>query len=144
MLQIFKNDVLFSALIGWFGAQFLKIVYIYVRYKKLDLLRFFGSGGMPSSHSAFVTALTFGVGEKVGYDSVEFAISFVLSFIVMYDAAGVRRAAGLQAAAINKIISQLSHFDFNIEKQLKELLGHTPIEVIAGAILGTIIGILYV
>lgn len=142
--ELLLNHVLLAALIGWFGAQFLKVVYVLIKDKKLELFRFFEAGGMPSSHSAFVMALAFGIGEKVGYDSVEFAMAAVVSFVVMYDAAGVRRAAGMQAAVINQLVSRVSHFDFHVEKQLKELLGHTPFEVIVGAIYGAIIGIFFV
>ncbi len=139
--DLISNSVLITALLGWFIAQALKIIFSYD--KKLDFKRFVGSGGMPSSHSSFVTSLTLAVGFVSGFDSVEFAISAVLAFVVMYDAAGVRRSAGQQAALLNKIADSILHADFQrTEKKLKELLGHTPIEVFAGAVLGAIIAII--
>ena len=95
------------------------------------------------SHSSFVMALTMSIGFTQGFDSVAFAISAVMSFVVMYDAAGVRRSAGQQAAILNKLVESVMNADFSkTEKRLKELLGHTPIEVFAGAILGVIIAII--
>lgn len=135
--QILSNSILISAILGWVIAQAFKMVLSWD--KKFDAKRFFGSGGMPSSHAAFVTALTMGVGFEHGFDGAGFAISAVMAFIVMYDAAGVRRSAGQQAAVLNKITEELK--PENMHKQLKELLGHTPIEVIGGAILGIIIAI---
>lgn len=140
--QLMSNSILISAVLGWVIAQALKMVLSWD--KKFDAKRFFGSGGMPSSHAAFVTALAMGAGFVKGFDSTEFAISAVTAFVVMYDAAGVRRSAGQQAAVLNKLKDEIKT-EKNInktEKQLKELLGHTPIEVIGGAILGIIIAII--
>lgn len=108
--DLISNSVLITALLGWFIAQALKIIFSYD--KKLDFKRFVGSGGMPSSHSSFVTSLTLAVGFVSGFNSVEFAISAVLAFVVMYDAAGVRRSAGQQAALLNKIADSILHADF--------------------------------
>lgn len=139
--QLVANSVLITALIGWFAAQALKIVLSWD--KKLDFKRFVGSGGMPSSHAAFVMSLTMAVGFENGFDSAAFAISAVLAFVVMYDAAGIRRSAGQQAAILNKLVESVVKADFpGTEKKLKELLGHTPIEVFGGAILGIIIAII--
>lgn len=139
--QFISNSVFFTALIGWFAAQVLKI--IFSREKKLDFKRIVGSGGMPSSHASFVTALTFAVGFTEGFDSALFAVSAVFSFVVMYDAAGVRRAAGQQAAILNKIVSDLKNADYShTNKKLKELVGHTPLQVFAGAVLGFVIAII--
>lgn len=139
--QFISNSVFFTALIGWFTAQVLKILFSWD--SGFDFKRIVGSGGMPSSHASFVTALTFAVGFSEGFDSAMFAVSAVLSFIVMYDAAGVRRAAGQQAAILNRIVSDLINADYShTNKKLKELLGHTPIEVFAGAVLGIIIAII--
>ena len=102
---------------------------------------------MPSAHSAFVMALTVSMGLNYGFDSAYFALAAALASVVMYDAAGVRRAAGKQAAKINRIIKHLMEesSDYqDTEKQLRELLGHTPLEVVAGALLGVIIAILWV
>ena len=115
--------------------------------RRLDVTRFVGAGGMPSAHSAFVTALAASMGLNYGFDSAYFAIAAALAVVVMYDAAGVRRAAGKQAAKINKIIKHLmdkrSGYQ-DTQEQLRELLGHTPLEVLAGALLGIIIAILWV
>jgi len=132
-----------TALLGWFIAQALKVVFILIKYKRLDFSRFIGSGGMPSSHSSLVTSLATGVGLIEGFDSTLFTISIVLALIVMYDAAGVRRAAGQQAKILNKIVDTWGKEDYKLtEKRLKELLGHTPKEVVVGAILGVIIGLI--
>ncbi len=139
--QFFSNSVMITALLGWLVAQVLKIVLIWD--KKLDFKRIVASGGMPSSHAAFVTALAVGIGFTEGFDSGAFAISFVIAFVVMYDAAGVRRAAGQQATILNKIVEDFENADYtHTHKKLKELLGHTPIEVFGGAILGVIIAII--
>ena len=135
----FSNKILISAMISWFVAQALKVVFYYIKHHKFDISKFFSSGSMPSSHSAFVTALVVAVGMVEGVGSTFFAISVVLATVVMYDASGVRRAAGRQARIINQIV-----LDFYKEKQvktekLKELLGHTPLEVFVGAILGGVI-----
>lgn len=139
--QLFSNSVLITALLGWLVAQVLKIVLIWD--KKLDFKRIVASGGMPSSHASFVMALAMGIGFTEGFDSGAFAISFVVAFVVMYDAAGVRRAAGQQASILNKIVDDFEKSDYSdTHKKLKELLGHTPIEVFGGAILGIIIAII--
>lgn len=139
--QFISNSVLMTSIIGWFAAQVLKIIFSWD--KKFDFRRIVGSGGMPSSHAAFVMALTFSIGFTSGFDSGAFAISAVFAFVVMYDAAGIRRSAGQQAAILNKIVENFQNADYSYtNKKLKELLGHTPIEVFAGAILGIIIAII--
>lgn len=142
ILHILRNEVIITAVLGWFVAQLLKVIIVSMKLKKIDFSRMVGSGGMPSSHSAFVVALATRIGCLKGFDSVEFAIAFCFALVVMYDAAGVRRAAGKQAEILNKIIDDLTHNKLKQEK-LKELIGHTPIEVLAGAILGLIIGLYY-
>lgn len=139
---IFKNEILITAFIAWIIAQGLKVLIVSIKKGKLDFSRIVGSGGMPSSHSAFVVALSTKVGLLKGFDSIEFAISLCFALVVMYDAAGVRRAAGKQAEILNKIVDDLMHHKFKQEK-LKELIGHSPIEVFVGAIIGLIVGICY-
>lgn len=134
--QLLNNDMLRVAIIGWIVAQILKVFVSLIYEKKLDLSRILASGGMPSSHTAFVMALTVSIGQTQGYDTPLFATVAVLSFIVMYDAANVRLEAGKQAAILNKLIETLEDPTLNAEKKLKELLGHTPLQVLAGAILG--------
>ena len=141
--EFFNESVLVTALIGWFIAQTLKVIFVLIKYKKFDVKRFVGSGGMPSSHSSTVCALTVAIGITNGFGSDIFALATVLSLVVMYDAAGVRRAAGQQAKILNKIIDDWKKASpAETEKKLKELLGHTPFEVIAGAVLGVVIAII--
>ena len=147
IMLIFKNPCLMPALTGWAAAQTIKVILTLVLVKRMDVTRFVGAGGMPSAHSAFVTALAVSMGLNYGFDSAYFAMATALATVVMYDAAGVRRAAGKQAAKINRIIKHLREksTDYqDMEKQLQELLGHTPIEVVAGALLGILISIIWV
>ncbi len=141
--EFLSNDILWSAIIAWIVAQVLKVILVFLDERKIDLGRMFGSGGMPSSHSSFSVALASSVGFTEGFNTSLFAICFCFAVIVMYDAAGVRRSAGQQAKILNKIVEEWGKGDFsNTEKKLKELVGHTPIEVVAGAVLGLIISII--
>lgn len=142
--EILSNRVLLIGILAWFAAQFLKIVFTGIIEKKWDFKRlFFGLGGMPSSHSAVVTSLATSVGISKGFYSVEFAISVLLAFIVMTDAAGVRRAAGRQAVVLNKLLQDMIEAGKGGNKEkLKEMLGHTPFEVVIGALLGVLLALL--
>lgn len=139
--DLYFNKVFMTSFISWFVAQFLKVILTLLSSKRLDFSRFVGSGGMPSSHSSFVTALAASMGMVKGFDSPEFAATLVFSLIIMYDAAGVRRAVGKQAKILNSIVDdfQKSKTLTFPEKRLKELVGHTPVEVFAGAVLGIVI-----
>ncbi len=139
--QIYFNQTLWTTILSWFIAQLLKVILVLMTEKKFDFHRFIGSGGMPSSHSSFVTSLATMVGFQYGFDSAFFAICFVLALVVMYDASGVRRAAGKQATVLNQIIENWDDAPEIQTERLKELLGHTPLEVFAGAILGIVIAI---
>ena len=142
--EVFYNQPIICALIGWFVAQGLKIPLYFLVEHKWDLKRFVGSGGMPSSHTAMVVSLGIMVGATQGFASAEFAICFVLASIVMYDAAGVRRETGTQATVINQILKDFLLNGKHIsDEELKELVGHTPLEVLCGAILGLIISGIY-
>ena len=142
MSELLENKILLCAILGWFIAQALKVVFVLIKERKFDIRRFVGSGGMPSSHSSFVVALTTAVGYETGLNSAAFAICIVFSFVVMYDAAGVRRAAGKQAQILNNIIENFGQENPEVTgERLKELLGHTPFEVFAGALLGIIISV---
>ncbi len=138
---ILNNDIFIICITAWFVAQLLKVIITLIFEKRIDISRFVGSGGMPSSHSSFVTSLATSIGIKTGYDSPEFALSLVFALIVMYDAAGVRRSVGKQAKILNRIIEDIHAHKTHIftEKRLKELVGHTPVEVLSGAILGIVI-----
>ncbi len=143
ILQIIQNEVVQTSVISWFVAQMLKVLIVLIIDKRLDFTRITGSGGMPSSHSSFTVSLACACGFVEGFDSVVFALSAAFALVVMYDAAGVRRAAGHQAAVLNQIIAKVGKEDIAVTgKKLKELLGHTPVEVLAGAILGVIISII--
>ena len=136
---------------SWIVAQIIKLFLYYLVNKKITFERLFGAGGMPSSHSALVCSTSVAIFKQCGGDSPVFALSLVFAGIVMYDAMGVRRAAGEQAKVINKVIinpiqkKQEDNSDNNFEniaiKTLKEFLGHTPLEVLGGAILGILIGV---
>lgn len=141
--DILDNYVLLVALVACLSAQVLKAIIELIRHRKLNLRVMVETGGMPSAHSALVTALACGVGQTVGWGSPFFAATCVFAIIVMYDAAGVRQAAGKQARVLNQIIDELFQEkpEFN-EDRLKELLGHTPFQVIAGSILGVCISCL--
>ena len=132
--EIFNNKILGISMFACFLAQFLKIFTF--SEKKIKFSRIVSSGGMPSSHSSFVTSLSTLVGMELGFNSMEFAIVAVFSIIIMYDASGVRRAVGKQAAVLNQIIDDLHPKKHIEQKKLKELVGHTPIEVLFGALLG--------
>ena len=110
-----------------------------VRERKFSPILLMSSGGMPSSHTSFVVALSAMVGLQQGFDSAVFAISMVFASVVMYDATGVRRHAGKQAAVLNMLIENLNNPNISLEKKLKELLGHTPKQVMAGAVLGLVV-----
>ncbi|MGL5257499.1 MAG: divergent PAP2 family protein [Proteocatella sp.] len=138
--RIFGNQVLTVTFFGWFIAQLLKVIFVLISTKSLDISRFVGSGGMPSSHSSLVTSMTTAIGMTEGFGSSIFALAFGVSCIIMYDAAGVRYAVGTQAKILNQIISDIQEHKFREEK-LKELIGHTPIEVIVGGVLGVIVAI---
>lgn len=133
------NTLLWASIFSAFFAQFLKMFTVLLREKRFSFTPLFQSGGMPSSHSAFVVCLSTSIGLVDGWASSTFAIATTFALIVMYDATGVRRAAGLQARVLNKMLEELDQLRTIQDKRLKELLGHTPREVLAGAILGLVI-----
>ena len=141
--ELLKNQLLFWSLVSCLTAQLLKIIFNLFTEGKLRFGIVFQTGGMPSSHSALISALSAGIGWELGFDNPAFALSVGISLIVMYDASGIRRSAGMQAIEINKISREL---DKNKEIFLKESLGHTKLEVVVGSFLGPLItlpGIVY-
>lgn len=140
--ELFSNELFVSAAIAWFVAQLLKtIIHTFVT-KDFSFERMYGSGGMPSSHSSTVTALATTAYLVHGASSSEFAISAILAIIVMYDARGVRRETGIQAKVLNDLIDLLKDVHnelMSMDDKLKEFVGHTPLQVVAGALLGLII-----
>ena len=132
----FNNSVLFWSLLCRLFAQFLKIIFNFFSTGEIRFGIMFETGGMPSSHSALITGAASGIGCELGFDSPVFALSVAIALIVMYDASGVRKSAGIQAAEINKLSKKL---DSKSEVNLKETLGHTKVEVLVGSLLGPLI-----
>ena len=144
MGNILNNIVFVSAASGWLIAQILKTLIHMFLTKHFVAERLIGSGGMPSSHSATVCALSTATCIQYGAESFEFAISLILSLIVMYDAMGVRRETGIQAKLINEmmvVFAEMGKKDLSTDEKLKEFVGHTPLQVLVGAILGILIAI---
>jgi len=133
---------LLAPLIAWTFAQASKVILTSVRQRRLNLRVLAETGGMPSSHAAIVMGLTTAIGKYSGVATAQFAIALIFSFVVMYDAAGLRRAAGRQAAILNRLVEDLVHMRGMQEQRLRELLGHTPVEVLVGAIIGVVVGLL--
>lgn len=143
--ELFRNHVLFAGIIGWFLAQALKIPIYYFVEKEWDWSRFHGSGGMPSSHTAMCVAATALAGALHGFDSALFGLGVVFTSVIMYDATGVRRETGRQATIINRILDMVLVKGKPIsDVELKELVGHKPIEVAVGALLGLAIAGVYI
>jgi uncharacterized protein len=141
--EIAYNRILWTSLLALLVANILKGIFYFAKEKKINFKRFFGTGGMPSTHSTLVAALTTAVGIQTGWDSVATAIAIIFALIVMYDSAGVRRAAGRQAVILNKIMDEIFEEGEFHQEHLKELLGHTPVEVFAGAALGILVAIIF-
>ena len=139
-MAFLANRMIWAAFLGALSAQLLKVFIVWLSDRVLDWSLLFTSGGMPSSHTAAATALTIAVGRIYGWDSGVLAVSLVHAIIVMYDAAGVRRSSGDQARIINILITQFPDLQELKREQLREILGHTPVEVLAGATLGLIMG----
>ena len=140
--QILTNKYIYIPLLLWFFIQLFKVICDLITTKKFNFKRILGAGGMPSSHSAVVTSIATLIGKNEGFNTPIFALSLIFAFVVMYDAAGVRRAAGKQAQLLNKIIETPGLTTGQVSEKLVEVLGHTPIQVIVGAIIGIIVGIL--
>lgn len=140
-IELGKNQIFCTAATGWFVAQIIKTVINLFLTKRFNAERLVGSGGMPSSHSATVCALATAIAYNYGVSSTEFAFALILAIIVMYDAIGVRRETGIQAKVLNEIMDIFSTMgnDLSAEEKLKELVGHTPIQVFMGAILGVLV-----
>ena len=141
--QLLSNRILMPALLSWWLAQFLKVPIDYLLSKKWNWGYWFSSGGMPSSHSSLVVSAMISIGLNLGFDSPLFGLATALAMIVVYDAAGVRRQAGIQAQKINQLIEELLSGHPISEEQLKEVLGHTPSQVFAGIFLGITISLSY-
>jgi hypothetical protein len=135
---LLANDVLVACVMAWAIAQITKPLIYYVYYHRLNLRYLVSAGGMPSSHSAVVVALATRIGINTGLDSIAFALAAVFAAVVMYDAAGVRRAVSLQARVLNRMLTEMFEAQHFNERRLRELIGHTPFEVFVGALLGAL------
>lgn len=144
-MSLFQNRMLLSSLYSWATAQILKTIIYWITNKKLDLHRIVGDGGMPSGHSATVTALATTAAIEYGLDSPVFAIAAILAIVVMHDAMGVRLEAGKHAKIINEMnefMHRMVNDDIKVKTKLKEFVGHTPLQVFFGAILGLVMAII--
>lgn len=137
-----QNKYIYIPILLWFFIQLFKVICDLVTTKKFNFKRIMGAGGMPSSHSAIVTSLATMIGKYEGVDTPIFAVSLIMAFIVMYDACGVRRAAGKQAALLNKIIETPGLTGVQVSERLVEVLGHTPVQVFIGALIGVVVGLI--
>ena len=146
LYEIITNKVLVAPLCAWAVAQLLKVFITVVKDKRLDLRYLVISGGMPSAHSALVSALATSVAIIQGLGSVAFGITAILALVIMYDAAGIRQSVGLQSVVLNRIVQELRSRRpmAELERDLREFIGHTPFQVIAGAALGIIVAWLWI
>ena len=127
----------------WFCIQLFKVIWDLVATHKFNFKRILGAGGMPSSHSAVVTSLATLIGKNIGVGTPMFAMALIFAFVVMYDAAGVRRAAGKQARLLNKIVETPGLSGLEVSERLVEVLGHTPLQVVVGAVIGVVAGLIF-
>lgn len=141
-MQFIQNKYIYVPLLLWFCIQLFKLIYDLVKTKKFNFKRILGAGGMPSSHSAVVTSIATLIGKYEGVDTAIFALAFVVAFVVMYDACGVRRAAGKQAALLNKLVETPGLTGVQVSERLVEVLGHTPVQVLVGALIGIVAGLI--
>lgn len=141
--NFFGNKYIAIPILLWLAIQSFKVAWDLITTKKFNFKRILGAGGMPSSHSAVVTSLATLIGKSEGFDSPMFALALIFACIVMYDAAGVRRAAGKQAQLLNKIINTPGLSGIQVQEKLVEVLGHTPTQVFVGALIGIIAGIIF-
>lgn len=140
-MMFVTNKYIYVPIILWFCIQLFKLIYDLCTTKKFNFKRILGAGGMPSSHSAVVTSLATLIGKNMGVDSPIFAIALIFAFVVMYDACGVRRAAGKQAKVLNDIVNTPGLSNIQVQEKLQEALGHTPVQVFVGALIGIIAGL---
>lgn len=142
LAQLFSNKILICSLSAWAAAQVIKPVLFAIINKSIDISRLFGDGGMPSGHSATVTSMAVSCGICYGFDSGIFAVAAIIAIVVMHDAMGVRLETGKQAKVLNELMANLQDSSLSDEEKLKELVGHTPLQVLCGALLGAIIAVI--
>ena len=141
LTQFFRNKIFLTTLSAWIIAQAIKVSIGVIRERKFDFRWFVGTGGMPSSHAAGASCLATAIGLEYGFDTVYFALAASFAIVVMFDAQGVRRASGKQARVLNKVMEDIYWQGRIHEHRLRELIGHTPVEVITGLLLGIIIAL---
>lgn len=142
LMTFIQNKYIYVPFLLWFGIQLFKLIYDLCTTKKFNFKRIMGAGGMPSSHSAVVAGIATLIGKYEGVGTPIFALSLIVAFVVMYDACGVRRAAGKQAVLLNKLIETPGLTGMQVSERLVEVLGHTPVQVFVGALIGVIAGLI--
>ena len=142
IIGFIQNKYIYTPFILWFGIQLFKLIYDLITTKKFNFKRIMGAGGMPSSHSAVVVGIATLIGKYEGVDTPIFALALIVAFVVMYDACGVRRAAGKQAELLNKLVETPGLTGVQVSERLVEVLGHTPVQVFVGAIIGLAAGLI--
>lgn len=143
LLEIVTSKYIYTPILVWFCIQAFKVIWDLIETKKFNFKRILGAGGMPSSHSAVAMCLAVMIGKAEGFSSPIFALGLIFAIVVMYDAAGIRRAAGKQAKLLNKIINTPGLSTIQVQERLVEVLGHTPVQVFVGAIIGIIVGLIF-
>ena len=143
LLLFIQNKYIYIPFFLWFGIQLFKLIYDLITTKKFNFKRIMGAGGMPSSHSAVVAGITTLIGKYEGVGTPLFALSLTVAFVVMYDACGVRRAAGKQAELLNKLVETPGLTGVQVSERLVEVLGHTPVQVLVGALIGVGAGLIF-
>ena len=141
-MMFITNKYIYVPMILWFCIQTFKVIHDLYKTKKFNFKRILGAGGMPSSHSAVVVSIATLIGKNYGVDSAIFALSLIFALVVMYDACGVRRAAGKQAKVLNEIVNTPGLSSIEVKGKLQEALGHTPLQVFVGSTLGLIAGLI--
>jgi acid phosphatase family membrane protein YuiD len=141
MSSLLHNDILIASCLAWVLAQISKLLIVLLRERELQISYMTSAGGMPSSHSAVVVALATRIGMEEGVASPLFAVAFVFAGVVLYDAAGIRRAVSVQARILNRMLEEVIEYQRFNEKRLLELLGHTPFEVFVGSLLGLLVAL---
>ena len=142
IMTFIQNKYIYIPFLLWFGIQLFKLIYDLVTTKKFNFKRIMGAGGMPSSHSAVVVGLATLIGKYEGVGTPIFALAFIVAFVVMYDACGVRRAAGKQAELLNKLVETPGLTGVQVSEKLVEVLGHTQFQVLVGALIGLVVGLI--
>lgn len=141
-IAFIQNKYIYVPFFLWFGIQLFKLIYDLFTTKKFNFKRIMGAGGMPSSHSAVVAGLATLIGKYEGVGTSIFALALIVAFVIMYDACGVRRAAGKQAVLLNKLIETPGLTGVQVSEKLVEVLGHTPVQVFVGALIGVVAGLI--